>query len=135
MFVGGDILEISYKHPTLGSGNWFPKSGEDLTVDQGGYRSEDKEDGATGDGQMIDSISRKRWSMEGTVAWDTASQDENLQASKLSGSPILADWTFTHYNGTIWGGKGKPVGEIKSSSKDATMKIKIAGGGLLSKIS
>jgi hypothetical protein len=135
MFVGGDILEISYKHPTLGTGTWFPKSGEDLTVDPGGYRSEDKEDGITGDGQMIDTINRKRWSMEGSVAWDTASQDEVLQAAKLGASPVLADWTFTHINGTIWGGKGKVVGEVKGSSKDATMKLKVAGGGVLSKIS
>lgn len=135
MFTGGDILEISYKHPTLGSGTWFPKSGEDLTVDPGGYRSEDKEDGVTGDGQMIDTINRKRWMCEGSVAWDMASQDELQQASKIGGNPLMADWTFTHINGTIWGGKGKIVGEVKGSSKDSTMKIKIAGGGQLEKIS
>ena len=135
MFVGGDIFEISYKHPTLGSGTWFPKSGEDLTVDPGGVRSEDKDDGITGDGQMIDTMNRKRWSCEGMIAWDTASADEAAQARKLASSPVHADWTFTHINGTIWAGKGKPVGDIKPSSKDATMKIKIAGGGLLEKIS
>jgi len=135
MFVGGDILEISYKHPTLGSGTWFPKSGEDLSVDPGGYRSEDKADGVTGDGQMIDTINRKRWGIEGTVAWATAGPDELGQADKLAASPLLADWTITHINGTIWGGKGKVVGDISGSSKDATMKIKVAGGGKLVPIS
>ncbi len=135
MFTGGDILEINYKHPTLGSGTWFPKSGEDLTVDKGGYRSEDKEDGITSDGQMIDTINRKRWSIEGSVAWDMAVQDEAAQASLLGGNPNMADFTITHINGTIWGGKGKVVGEVKGSSKDATMKLKVAGGGTLDKIS
>lgn len=134
MFTGGDILEISYKHPSLGTGTFFPKAGEDLTVDPGGYRSEDKEDGITGDGQMIDTISRKRWSMEGTIAWDTNSQDELAQIAKLQASPEMATWTFTHINGTVWGGKGKPVGDAKGSSKDATLKIKVAGGGQLNKL-
>ena len=135
MFTCGDILEISYKHPTLGGGTWFPKSSEDGTIDPGGNRSNDDENMVTSDGQMIDQINRKRWSFEGVVAWDMAVQDELEQARKLTASPVLADWTVTHINGVVFGGKGKPVGDIKGNTNTAQMSIKIAGGGQLIKIS
>jgi hypothetical protein len=135
MFSGGDLLEISYKHPTLGSGVLFPKSSEDGTVDPGGYRSNDDANMITGDGQMIDQVNRVRWSFEGTVGWDMAVQDELDQMRKLSASSVQADWTITHINGTIWGGKGKPVGDIQGNTNTAQMPLKIAGGGQLTKIS
>lgn len=135
MFSGGDLLEISYKHPTLGSGTWFPKSSEDGTVDPGGYRSNDDANMITGDGQMIDQINRVRWSFDGVVAWDMAISDELDQARKLASSPLPADWTITHLNGTVWGGKGKLVGDVKSNTNTSQMSVKIAGGGLLTKIS
>lgn len=131
MFTGGDILEISYKHPTLGAGTWFPKSNEDGTVDPGGYRSTDDANMITGDGQMIDQINRVRWSFEGVVSWDMDSADELAQARRLAASPVLADWTITHINGTVWGGKGKPVGDVQGSTNSPQMSIKLAGGGLL----
>ena len=135
MFSGGDILEISYKHPTLGSGVLFPKSSEDGTLDPGGYRSNDDANGITGDGQNIRQINRVRWSFESTVGWDMALQDEVDQMRKLAASPVDADWTFTHINGTIWGGKGAPVGDIQGNTNTAQMSIKISGGGQLTKIS
>ena len=33
--VGGDIVELTFNHPTLGSGIIFPKSAEDSTFDLG----------------------------------------------------------------------------------------------------
>jgi hypothetical protein len=132
-FIGGDILEISYKHPTLGSGTWFPKAGEDLTLDSGGYTSADESDGITSDGQPINKINRKRWMCECSVAWDMANNDEVDKASKLAASPVDADFTFAHISGVVWGGKGRPVGDIQGSTKDAQMKIKISGGGELKK--
>lgn len=134
MFTGGDILEISYKHPTLGSGTWNPKSSEDGTLDPGGSRSNDDANMITGNGQMIDQINRVRWSFEGVVAWDQAVSDELEQARKLAASPVLSDWTITHANGTIWGGKGKPVGDIKGNTNTTQMSIKLSGGGILTKI-
>jgi hypothetical protein len=127
MFSGGDILEISYKHPTLGSVVLFPKSAEDFTLDPGGFRSNDDANMITASGEMIDQINRVRWSMEGPVGWDMAVKDELAQMSRLSASPILADWTFTHINGTIWGGKGKPVGDLNGNTNTAQMSLKIAG--------
>lgn len=135
MFSGGDILEISYKHPTVGAGTWFPKSSEDGTVDPGGYRAADDANMITGSGDMIDQINRVRWSFEGVVSWDMATVNELEQARLLAASPVLADWTITHINGTVWGGKGKPVGDINGNTNTAQMPIKLAGGGLLTKIS
>ena len=43
--TGGDILEITFNHPTLGSGTIYPKSGEDSTLITGGFRSEDEDTG------------------------------------------------------------------------------------------
>ena len=135
MFTGGDIQEISYKHPTLGSGSWEPKASEDGTFDPGGYRSNDDANMVTGAGQMIDQMNMVRWSVESVVAWDMTVSDELAQARKLASSPVLADWTFTHVNGTVWGGKGKPVGDINGNTNTAQMKIKLAGGGIATKIS
>lgn len=134
MFSAGDILEISYKHPTLGTGTWFPKSAEDSTVDPGGLRSNDDANMITANGQFIDQINRVRWSFEGAVAWDMVINDELNQARALASNPILADWTFTHINGTVWGGKGKPVGDINGNTNTAQISIKISGGGQLTKI-
>lgn len=135
MFSGGDILEMSYKHPTIGSGTWFPKSSEDFTLDPGGYRSNDDANMITASGEMIDQINRVRWSGEGTVGWDMTIKNELDQARKLAASSVLADWTITHINGTIWGGKGKPVGDIQGNTNTAQMSVKLAGGGELIPIS
>ncbi len=38
-FVAGDILEITYNHPVIGSGTLSCKASQDSQVDPGGYRS------------------------------------------------------------------------------------------------
>lgn len=133
-FVGGDILEMSYKHPIIGTGTWFPKSAEDGTIDPGGYRSTDDANMVTSSGEMIDQMNRVRWSFEGIIAWDMSLSNELDQARQLASSPVLADWTITLINGTVWGGKGKPVGDIQGSTNSPQMSVKISGGGLLTKI-
>jgi len=134
MFTGGDILEISWKHASLGSGKWYPKAGEDLTIDPGGIRTNDDEQGITGNGQPIYTMNNKRWAMEGSVAWDSSNKDsEMVKMAALAESPVEANFTISLINGSVWGGTGKPVGDIKGSAKDATMSIKLAGGGKLTK--
>ncbi len=135
MFAAGDILEISYKHPVIGSGVLFPKAGEDGTFDPGGFRSNDDANMVAAAGQNIRQINRVKWSFESTVAWDMAVQDEVAQMARLSAHPVDADWTFTHINGTIWGGKGSPVGDIQGNTNTGQMSIKLSGGGELKKIS
>lgn len=134
MAVGGDIVEVTFNHPSLGSGTIFPKSAEDSTFDLGGFRSNDDGNMIDGGGNMIDQMNRVRWSFETTVAWD-ANVDETLEKLVgLASSPDQADWTFTSINGTIYGGKGKPVGDLQGNGNSATFALKISGGGTLKKI-
>lgn len=132
--VAGDLLEITYNHPTLGNGVWAPKSAEDFTFDPGGFRTNDDANNVDGQGRSINQLNRVKWSAEGTVTWDMNSVNEMDQASALSGDPVDADWTFTHINGTVWAGKGRPVGDINGNSNAGTMDIKISGGQKLTKI-
>lgn len=133
--VGGDIIEVTYNHPTLGTGTLFPKSNEDSTYDVGGFRSNDDANMVDGGGNFIDQLNRQRWSFELVVAWDKDLSPDTLTAiSNLSESPELAEWTFTHINGTVYGGTGKPVGDIQGSGNAATISFKVAGGGKLTTI-
>lgn len=133
--TGGDILEITYNHPTLGSGIWFPKAAEDSTFDPGGFRGADDANMVDGSGKAIRQLNRVRWSFEGTVSWDGNVANELNQAKALAGDPVEADWTVTSINGTVWKGKGAPVGDIQGNGNTATMAIKIGGGADLKKIS
>lgn len=134
MALGGDIIEITYNHPTLGSGVIFPKAAEDSTYDLGGFRSADEANGVDGGGNMIDTINRARWSFEVLITMDMI-VDETLEAiTEMAGSAELADWTFTNVNGTVYGGKGKPVGDIQQNGNASTGTLKVSGGGVLSKV-
>jgi len=134
-YVAGDILEITYNHPVIGSGTLYCKANEDSQVDKGGYRSEDDDAMVTGDGQIIDKINRKRWSYEAPpIAWDMTETDELDKLCELAASPIPADWTITSISGAIWGGKGKPVGDLKGATNTGQIPLKLAGGGVLKQI-
>lgn len=132
--VGGDIKEITFNHPTLGSGTFFGMSGEASTFDLGLPMSADESAGVDGGGRMVDTVTNKRWSFEVVVSWDMNTDNELEVAQKLAASPVLGDWTFSHINGTVWAGKGKPVGDLTADGNKSTFKLKVAGGGRLKKI-
>lgn len=134
MAVGGDIVEITFNHPTIGSGTLYPKASEDSTFNPGGFRSEDDMSKIAGNGIMIDTMNRQRWSFEVPISWDMNDANELPKLIELAGSPVLADWTITVINGTVWGGKGKPVGETPGNGNTAIITLKVSGGGLLEKI-
>jgi len=134
MAVGGDILELKYNHPTLGSGVIFPKSNEDSTFDLGGFRSTDEANMIDGGGNMIDQINRVRWGLETTVSWDMNLDLTLEKVVALAASPVQATWVISHINGTVYGGTGKPVGDLQGAGNHATFKFKIAGGSILKKI-
>lgn len=133
--LGGDVIEISFNHPTLGDGKFFPKSGEDSTFETGGFRGNDDANMVDGAGRTIRQLNRVRWSIECTIAWDMNIADEYALATALAGDPAEADYTITHSNGTVWAGKGAPVGDIQPNGNAATFTLKIAGGGVMEKIS
>ena len=136
MFTGGDVLEIGYNHPVIGSGKLFVKADEDATIHRGGYMSEEDRSAITGDGQFIDSMKRQRPRYEsGPVAWDMTDVDEQDKLIKLQESPVLADWTIQHISGAIFAGKGKPVGELPGNLKAATLGLNLEFEGRLEKIS
>lgn len=134
MAVGGDITEITWNHPTLGSGVMYPKAGEDSTFDLGGFRANDDANSIDGGGNMIDQLNRVRWSLESTIAWDMNTDLTLEKIVALAGSPEQADWTISHVNGSVYGGKGKPVGDLQGAGNAATFALKISGGGKLKKI-
>ena len=133
-FVGGDIIEITSNHPTLGSITLFPKSSEDGTFNTGGFKGEDDMAKLAGDGSSIRALTRNRWSVEVQIAWDLNDANEIDKLSALAGSTDESDWTFTLINGTVWGGKGSPVGDIPGSTNTAIIPVKFSGGGELKKI-
>lgn len=133
--IGGDINEITFSHPTIGTGTFFPKSAEDSTIDLGGYRSADEANGIDGGGNMIDMMTRGRWLVETVVSNDNRNRIDLEKLVLLAESTVLADWTVSHISGAVYGGKGKPVGDIQGNFNAATVPLKLAGGGKLKKIS
>lgn len=131
--TGGDIIEITYNHPLLGTGTVFPKSKEDSTFDLGGFRSNDDANMVDGSGEMIDQINRVRWSFEVTVAWDANIREDLTKIAALAASPVQANWTISCLNGTVWQGKGKVVGDVQGNGNQATFTLKVSGGGILKK--
>tara|TARA_R110002049_G_scaffold64570_1_gene170192 strand:+ start:1046 stop:1453 length:408 start_codon:yes stop_codon:yes gene_type:complete len=133
-YSGGDLIEITCNHPTLGSFSFATKSNESYTLDPGGFRSNDDANMITGNGVFIDQTNRVRWSFEGPIMTDFVSNNEILNLPELASSSELATWTFTHITGTIWRGKGKFVGDIQVDTNTAQLTAKIAGGGKLEKL-
>jgi hypothetical protein len=133
--VGGDIIELTFNHPTLGQGVLFPKANEDSTYDPGGFRNEDDSNMIDGAGQIIKKLNRNRWSLECTIAGDMNSRLDLEKLNAMSGDPVDATWTVSHINGTVYKGVGSPVGDIQLNANSATIKLKLSGSGLLKKIS
>lgn len=132
--VGGDIVEITFNHPTIGSGSFFPKSGEDSEYNLGGFLNDDDNNGISGDGGMILKKNRSRWHFSIKCAWDMNNREDLNKAKLLADSNALADYTFSHSNGTVWAGAGIPVGDLMGNGNTATFDLKIAGGGKLKRI-
>lgn len=129
MSVGaGDLIECRFNNPDVGTGTFFFKSGEDSSLDRGGFRASDPL-AMSGDGQAIITKNRMPWEVEGTLVWyrNTTMTLEQLVALVESNN----DTTFTYFwvNGAIDTAVGTIVGDIKGSHQDATIPIKMSGGG------
>jgi len=129
MATGGDINEVRYNHPTLGTGVFYPKAGESNTFDLGGVRTGDDAAMIDGAGQPIYQMNRVRGFAEIVVANNTDGLNSDLQTVKnLSQDPVAAEWTVSLLNGNIYGITGKPVGDLQLDSNAATFTLKISGG-------
>lgn len=131
-YIGGDITEIVCQH-TLGEFRFSPKSNEDFTIDPGGIRTNDDANQVTAAGEAMYQKNRVRWSIEGPIAVSFADATAD-DVSALSEHPDEGTWTITHISGTIWKGKGKPVGDLQPASNTAMMTLKLAGSGKLEKL-
>jgi len=133
--TGGDIREVTYNHPTLGSGILHVKGSTDNNYDLGGLRGDDDDDSVTGAGTNIRKLNQKRWYVElAEVEWDMNNGNQLELMKALAADPVEATWTFDHINSTIYGGIGSPVGDLKGNTNAATFPLKISGGGGLKKI-
>lgn len=132
--VGGDVKEVTYSHPEIGSGSIFVKSDEDSELDLGGYKSVDEEKSIDSGGNMIDIMTLSRWSATFVVAGDLMVRKELEKLSSLMRSTVPAVWTITHVSGAIYRGIGKPVGDLKQVLKASTIQLKVAGGGEASSV-
>jgi len=127
MAIGGDITEVTVNHPTLGSKVFFPKANEGNTYDVGGIRTEDDADSVDGSGQAIWKKNRKMGFFEVVLSNDQNTRQDAEFVARLAADPVQADWTFSIINGTVYGGKGIPVGDIQPNLNDATFTLKVAG--------
>ncbi|OJV51646.1 MAG: hypothetical protein BGO31_00130 [Bacteroidetes bacterium 43-16] len=135
MAVGGDIIEVTVNHPTLGTGIFKIKSNEGSTFDLGGIRKNDDANQIATDGSIIRQMNMAAWSFELTAVNDTvASKPAAEFVCDLQASPEEGDWTFTFINGTVYGGLGSPVGDVQPDANVATFTLKVNGGGKLKKI-
>lgn len=132
--VGGDIIDITCNHPTLGSATFVAKANEDSTFDEGGFRSNDDVNMIDGAGEMIDQMNRARWQFECTLAHDMNTREDLNKLTQYAESPVQGDWVISHINGAVYQGKGKPVGDVNANGNTATIALKLSGGGKLTKI-
>lgn len=133
-FVGGNITELTCNHPTEGSVVLQVKAAEDNTYDLGGVRGNDDANFVTGNGTTIRSLNMRGWRVNVTVAWDMNTQLDLQKVVRMAGSPLEGDWTITSINGSIYGGKGSPLGDLSANVNNATFPMVIGGGGELKKI-
>lgn len=129
--IAGDILEIGYNNDDEGSGTFFCKANEDSSFQPGGIVSGDDEDMVATNGEMIDVMTRKRWNFECTLAWDMNDANTLTKILALQRSVKQTTFTISHISGAIYGGKGKPVGVHVGNGNQATIPLKLQGGGEL----
>lgn len=133
--VGGDIIEVTWNHPTLGSGILLPKAAEDSTYDLGGFTTGDDANMITGSGDAIYQMNNTRWSFEVTCAWDMNTRGDLEKMQALGANSGESTFTITNINGTVYSGTGKPVGPVTGNGNNGTFKLKVSGGGGMKKIS
>lgn len=127
MSTAGDILEITFNHATEGSFSIFCKSNESGTLERGGFRSNDDDNSITGAGGFIDQMNYRRPSFESPpIDWDMTDTDAQDKLSNLAESSVLSDITINSISGKIWGGRGKPVGDIAGDTNTGLVTLKLA---------
>jgi len=126
MAVHGDVTEVTYNHPTIGQGVFYPKANEGNTLDTGGIRTADDTSMIAGDASLIAQKNRVRGSFEIVVEDDQNVRGDSDIAKRLAADPVPADYTVSIINGTVWAGSGFPVGDIQTDVNAGTFTLKVA---------
>lgn len=134
MIVSGDITEITFNHPKVGSGTLYPKAAEDSEFDTGGFRSADDASAIVGSGKRINKLNRVCWMLSTTVGWDMNDAEELEKLTELAGEPEEAQWTISHANGSVYGGSGSVVGDVKGNGNTGLIPLKLQGSDKMKKI-
>jgi hypothetical protein len=132
--IGGDIVDISVSHDTVGVFSLRAKAAEDATRDLGGLRNADDANSLDGGGQNIIIKNRVRWMFEATVSSDDNVAEDMQKIKAVAESNLEANYTFTFASGVTLGGTGTFVGDIQDATNTATMTVKMAGAGVLNKL-
>jgi len=132
--IAGDTREVGVKHPTVGVFTLFPMSNTDSNRDKGGYRNSDDANMIDGGGNPVYQKNLRRWEREFVFSSDMNTRREMEKLVQLAESPLEAEFTFVHTNGTIQGATGTVVGDIQDNTNTGQMTVKFAGGGTISYI-
>lgn len=130
-FIGGDVKDVVAQNPVLGSFRFSPKANEAFTLNKGGLRTNDDNNGVTGNGQSIRQLNRFRWSLDGPCMVDFLSGNGFDDLDQLASSPKDTTWTISLISGQIYKGTGWPVGEMPVDTNTAQVTLKVQGGGQL----
>jgi len=131
-YFAGDLKEITINHPTEGSVVLQCKASEDNTYDLGGIRT--TEVNVTGNGTSMRKLNNMPWVVSALIAWDMLTQLDLQKLVRMAGSTEEGDYTFGNINGSIYGGKGSPSGDLVGNVNNSTVPVTFSGGGELKKI-
>ncbi len=131
-YFGGDLKEGTVNHPVEGSVVFQFKASEDNTYDLGGQRT--TEVNVTGNGTSMRKINAVPWVVSGLIAWDMLTELDLQKLCRMAASTLEGDYTFTSVNGSVYGGKGCPSGDLVGNVNNTTIPTTFSGGGELKKI-
>jgi hypothetical protein len=126
MVVCGEFKEITFNHPTVGSGVFNPKAGEEGKFDLGGIRKEDDNKLVDGGGSAMYKMSRVLGFFEIVITNDQHTKKDYEKAKALAEDPLPAEWTFTGINKIVYGGSGTIVGDLHATT-NGVFTIKVVG--------
>jgi len=132
--IAGDITQVTYNHPTLGTGTFYPVANTDNTFNTGTFKKDDNKNGIDGGGRAIVQMSRQRWQFKCTISWDMNNTEEMETISAMMNNPEPATWTVSHINGSIYNGVGHAVGDNDANGNTAQIDLMVQGSGSLTKL-
>ena len=125
--TGGDLKEVRFNNPDVGSGKFNSKSGETHTLMLDYYRTDDDDTNIDSGGNLLNLKSLKPGSYEFSIINDERNPNrqelETLVA--LSGSFSDTTWSFTSVNGIAYTATGNVVGDLALDRSKAMIPGKV----------